>query len=141
MTGRSGRLPNQRRSRSHLDLDEPARLNPELRAGRHDGRGVVFRNDRGAVFMKPYREGVSIENGHVRPSLIEEHPTTAHFRNRTLTGPRKCDGPRQPDREPNRNDLNWLLPCRVSEPLPVLPPECPGENAAQLEVVIVAQPH
>src|SRR5438093_10542292 len=101
---------------------------------------MVFRNDRGAVFMKPYREGVSVENGHVGPSLIEEHPTTAHFRNRTLTRPRKCDGPRQPDREPNRDELDWLLPCRVSVPLPVLPPEGAGEIAAKWDVDLVALP-
>src|SRR2546425_1125406 len=52
--------------------------------------------------------------------------------------PGKRDGPRQPDGQPNGDELDGFLPCRVSVPPAVLPPKSAGEIGAKRDVDLVA---
>src|SRR5947208_764038 len=92
---------------------------------------MIFRHDRGAAFVEPYRQGFSLEDGHVRPSVIEEHPPTARFRNRTSGRPGKRDKPRKPDRQSNRDELDWRPSRGVSVRPAVLPPGGTGPAPTQ----------
>src|SRR5439155_6660742 len=71
----SGKSQDRPGSRSHLDLDQPARLNPEVRPGGYDRGGVLFRDDGRPLFLESDGERAPVEHGNVGPSVIEEHPT------------------------------------------------------------------